>query len=141
VVTLPLILLAIPSVAIGYFTVGPMLFGDFFGDAITVLPARRHDRRWPARWARRSTAGHGPLGFALHGFVTAPAFWLALRRLRRGDLHLPVQPGLRRRSAKARWRRSTASSRTSTASTTVPGRVRRRQRAARPRLLARGDSR
>src|SRR5690606_34495743 len=38
VVTVPLILLAIPSVLIGWFTIGPMLFGDFFANAIHVLP-------------------------------------------------------------------------------------------------------
>ena len=37
VVTLPLVLLAIPSVVIGYLAVGPMLFGDFFdGHALNV---------------------------------------------------------------------------------------------------------
>ena len=39
VVTVPLILLAIPSALIGWFTVEPMLFGDFFDGAIHVLPA------------------------------------------------------------------------------------------------------
>jgi NADH-quinone oxidoreductase subunit L len=39
VVTLPLVLLAIPSALIGWFTVKPMLFGDFFDGAIHVLPA------------------------------------------------------------------------------------------------------
>ena len=39
VVTVPLILLAIPSAVIGWFTVKPLLFGDFFSDAIHVLPA------------------------------------------------------------------------------------------------------
>src|SRR5206468_6696787 len=34
VVTVPLVLLAIPSILIGFFTVGPMLFGDWFGKAI-----------------------------------------------------------------------------------------------------------
>jgi NADH-quinone oxidoreductase subunit L len=69
VVTLPLVLLAIPSIAIGYLTIGPMLFGGFFGDAITVLP--HHDRL-----AELGAEFHGPLAFALHGFMT-PAFWLA----------------------------------------------------------------
>ncbi len=41
VVTVPLILLAIPSVVIGWMFVQPMLFGDFFGDSIVVLS--RHD--------------------------------------------------------------------------------------------------
>ena len=43
VVTLPLILLAIPSVAIGWFTIGPLLFGDYWGGAIVVAPARAAD--------------------------------------------------------------------------------------------------
>ncbi|MGH8106154.1 MAG: NADH-quinone oxidoreductase subunit L, partial [Arenimonas sp.] len=42
VVTLPLILLAIPSVIIGFLTVGPMLFGDFFVGPITVTA----DHQW-----------------------------------------------------------------------------------------------
>src|SRR5687767_3705561 len=41
VVTLPLILLAIPSLVIGWITVEPVLFGNYFGNAIAVLPA--HD--------------------------------------------------------------------------------------------------
>jgi NADH-quinone oxidoreductase subunit L len=40
VVTLPLIMLAIPSVIIGYIGIEPMLFGDFFKDAIFVDPTR-----------------------------------------------------------------------------------------------------
>lgn len=36
VVTLPLILLAIPSVIIGYIAIEPMLYGDFFKDVIFV---------------------------------------------------------------------------------------------------------
>ena len=40
VVTLPLILLAIPSLLIGAFGVGPMLFGNWFGSAIHVQEGR-----------------------------------------------------------------------------------------------------
>ena len=77
VVTVPLILLAIPSVLIGFFTVGPMLFGDFFRGAIEVLPA--HDT--VARAAETLWHGeHGwfaaAVGFGMH-FYAAPAFWLA----------------------------------------------------------------
>jgi NADH-quinone oxidoreductase subunit L len=36
VVTLPLIMLAIPSVLIGYFTIKPMLYGDFFKGVIAI---------------------------------------------------------------------------------------------------------
>jgi NADH-quinone oxidoreductase subunit L len=39
VVTVPLILLAIPSVVVGWLTEQPILFGGFFGGAIHVLPA------------------------------------------------------------------------------------------------------
>ena len=71
VVTLPLILLAIPSVVIGYQTITPMLFGDFFKDAITVN-AQLH----PAM-AELAKIFHGPMAMASHAFSTAP-FWLAL---------------------------------------------------------------
>ncbi len=71
VVTVPLVLLAIPSVVIGYFTIEPMLYGGWFGDAIQVL-AEKH----PAM-EKLAEEFHGPLAMALHGFTTAP-FWLAL---------------------------------------------------------------
>ena len=71
VVTVPLILLAIPSVAIGYQTITPMLFGDFFKDAITVN-AQLH----PAM-AELAKIFHGPMAMASHALSTAP-FWLAL---------------------------------------------------------------
>jgi NADH-quinone oxidoreductase subunit L len=71
VVTLPLILLAIPSVVIGYFTIEPMLFGGFLADAITIN-AELH----PAV-QKFGEIFHGPLAMALHGFSTPP-FWLAL---------------------------------------------------------------
>lgn len=70
VVTVPLILLAIPSVLIGWFTIGPMLFGDFFGDAIQVLPQNDVLAVVGEHW-------NGPLGFTLHGLL-APTFWVAL---------------------------------------------------------------
>ena len=71
VVTAPLILLAVPSVVIGYMTIQPLLFGDFLKDAITVN-AQAH----PAM-AELAKMFHGPVAMALHGVVTAP-FWLAL---------------------------------------------------------------
>jgi len=69
VVTVPLILLAIPSAVIGWFTVGPVLFGDYFGDAIQVQSA--HDVL-----AHMGEAWHGSLGLLLHAWQT-PVFWLA----------------------------------------------------------------
>ncbi|MBS7457589.1 NADH-quinone oxidoreductase subunit L [Coralloluteibacterium stylophorae] len=70
VVTLPLVLLAIPSIAIGFFTIGPMLFGDFFDGAIFVMP--EHDR--VAEIGRELF--HGAVAFGLH-FYASPAFWFA----------------------------------------------------------------
>jgi NADH-quinone oxidoreductase subunit L len=69
VVTLPLILLAIPSLIIGWITVEPLLFGNYFGNAITVLPA--HDVL-----GRVKGEFHGPAQFVLHAF-TGPAVYLA----------------------------------------------------------------
>ncbi|HMN22011.1 MAG TPA: NADH-quinone oxidoreductase subunit L [Ottowia sp.] len=71
VVTLPLVLLAIPSVLIGYFTLMPMLFSDFFGQSI-VTDLARH----PAMAELREMV-HGPLAMALHAVQTLP-FYLAL---------------------------------------------------------------
>jgi NADH-quinone oxidoreductase subunit L len=71
VVTLPLVLLAIPSVVIGYLTIGPMLFGDFFKDAI-FINAERH----PAM-EELAKEFHGAAAMALHALTTLP-FMLAL---------------------------------------------------------------
>ena len=71
VVTLPLVLLAIPSLLIGFFTAGPMLFGDFFGNAIFLAEGREPLAEMAHHFE------HGPLAFALHGFMTLPV-WLAL---------------------------------------------------------------
>lgn len=70
VVTAPLILLALPSVFIGYWTIGPMLFGEFFKDSI-VVDAAKH----PAM-AELAQHWHGAFAMALHGLAT-PVFWLA----------------------------------------------------------------
>jgi NADH-quinone oxidoreductase subunit L len=69
VVTVPLVLLAIPSVVIGAIFVMDMPFGDFFGQAIYVAP--EHDVL-----ARVAEHVHGWFGMALHGFLSLP-FWLA----------------------------------------------------------------
>jgi NADH-quinone oxidoreductase subunit L len=70
VVTLPLVLLAIPSIAIGAFTMEPVLFGDFFRGVITV--AHAHDVLGEMR-----AHFHGPWAFLLHAFQ-GPAVYLAL---------------------------------------------------------------
>jgi len=73
VVTLPLVLLAIPSVIIGFLAIGPMLHGDFFNGVITV--GENH----PAMEMIREEFHHagGAIGMAMHGLMTPP-FWLAL---------------------------------------------------------------
>ncbi len=73
VVTLPLILLAIPSVVIGYLYVDSMAFGNFFGDAIFVLP--QHDVLGEVA---KMFAGASSIAWAmmLHSVFTLP-FWLA----------------------------------------------------------------
>ena len=69
VVTLPLVLLAIPSVAAGWPFIERLLFGDFFDGAIAVAP--EHDVL-----SHLGEEFHGPAAFVLHG-VQAPAVWLA----------------------------------------------------------------
>ena len=71
VVTLPLVLLAIPSVIIGFFSIDTMLFGDFFGSAIMV------DETKHGAMAALRELFESPIGMAIHGLQTAP-FWLAL---------------------------------------------------------------
>lgn len=71
VVTVPLLLLAIPSVVIGAMALMPMLFGDFFKGVIHVDAAKH-----PAM-THLADSIHGWVGMALHGFQAAP-FWLAL---------------------------------------------------------------
>ncbi|MGN7832695.1 NADH-quinone oxidoreductase subunit L [Pseudoxanthomonas sp. 22568] len=81
VVTVPLILLAIPSILVGYFTIGPMLFGTDWSGHHEQLPffLGAIDFINPAA----DTVGqlketfHGPWEFALHGIKAAP-FWLTL---------------------------------------------------------------
>ena len=69
VVTVPLILLAIPSAIIGWFTVGPVLFGDYFGDAIFVSESKDIIGHMAHAW-------HGSLALLTHS-VRTPVFWLA----------------------------------------------------------------
>jgi len=70
VVTVPLLLLAIPSVVIGYFTIDAMLFGDFFKDAIFVNEDKHEAMH------ELGHAYHGAIAMAMHAFSSAP-FWLA----------------------------------------------------------------
>jgi NADH-quinone oxidoreductase subunit L len=92
VVTVPLILLAIPSALVGFFTVGPMLFGGFFDGAIFV--ADRNDVL--SEMAREY---HGPVAFALHGLTALP-FWLALAGFLTATLFWWFKPSLADAAAK-----------------------------------------
>ena len=68
VVTLPLVMLAIPSVIAGALLVDPLLFGGYFKDTIVVLSQH------PAM-ATIAKTWHGWVAYGLHAFVTVP-FWL-----------------------------------------------------------------
>ena len=69
--TVPLVLLAIPSVVIGAMTIGPMLHGNFFAGAITVFEGQH-----PAM-DELGRDYHGWFEMALQS-LAGPIFWLAL---------------------------------------------------------------
>jgi len=69
VVTVPLVMLAIPSAIIGWFSVKDVLFGDYFGSAIVVSSS--HDVL-----AQLGKSFHGSQALFLHSIQT-PVFWLA----------------------------------------------------------------
>ena len=71
VVTVPLILLAVPSVVAGWLFVEPMLYGAHYGASIHVDAEAGHDVL-----GRMRESWHGAGAMVLHAFVTAP-FWLA----------------------------------------------------------------
>lgn len=100
VVTLPLVLLAIPSVLIGYFTANSMLFAKapgseipgsaFFGNAIQVPT--------DGVMSKLAEEFHGVTQFALHGLVT-PAFWLTFAGFALATLMYVFRPSLADRAA------------------------------------------
>ncbi|WP_038369123.1 NADH-quinone oxidoreductase subunit L [Brackiella oedipodis] len=71
VVTLPLVLLAIPSVIIGALTIEPMLFGDFLSKSITI-----HADAHPAMH-EIAEEYHGWVAYAIHSLTSLP-LWLAI---------------------------------------------------------------
>jgi NADH-quinone oxidoreductase subunit L len=70
VVTVPLVMLAIPSIYSGWAYIGHVLFGNFFGQSIVI--AQQH-----AGLATMTEEWHGPWAFVRHGVTTLP-FWLAV---------------------------------------------------------------
>jgi NADH-quinone oxidoreductase subunit L len=85
VVTVPLILLAIPSICAGWF-IGPVLFGGYFGDAIAVAPA--HDVL-----AQMGRDFHGIPAMVAHAFTTPP-LWLAVAGLLTAAYLYLIRPDL-----------------------------------------------
>ena len=70
VVTVPLVLLAIPSIYSGWAYVDPVLFGSYFGESIAIAQQHTGLSTMTEEW-------HGPWAFVVHGLATLP-FWLAL---------------------------------------------------------------
>ena len=112
VVTVPLILLAIPSIVVGFFTVGPMLFGtDWRGQhAAAAVPGQEVgfftgaiDFLDPARDTVAAVGAefwHGPVAYALHGMMM-PAFWLTVAGLLLAALLYLWKPDLAGRARSA----------------------------------------
>ncbi len=70
VVTVPLVLLAIPSVYAGWAYIDPLVVGSYFGDSIVVRPDHPALHEFRAEW-------HGVAAFIGHGMSSLP-FWLAI---------------------------------------------------------------
>jgi NADH-quinone oxidoreductase subunit L len=89
VVTLPLILLAIPSLFIGWFTIGPMLFGDYFTGSIWVDETRNV-------LGHVGEEFHGPGAFLLHALTQPTIYWALLGVLAAWFLYIkrPHLPGV-----------------------------------------------
>ena len=98
VVTVPLILLAVPSVIIGFLTAGSMLFGDFFSGAIEMSSAHPAMATLAHEFHEASVLGtHGVVAMALHGFLGLP-FWLALAGFLLATYLYLVNPGMAERA-------------------------------------------
>jgi len=87
VVWVPLVLLAIPSVVIGYMSIETMLYGDFLKDAITV---NLHAHPAMEELAHEF---HGAAAMALHGLQTLP-FWLAAAGVATAYVFYMVAPSI-----------------------------------------------
>jgi NADH-quinone oxidoreductase subunit L len=70
VVTVPLVMLAIPSVLAGWMFIEPMLVGSYYGASIVVLPGHPAMEEFRGEW-------HGIAAFIEHGALSLP-FWLAI---------------------------------------------------------------
>jgi len=70
VVTFPLVMLAIPSVLIGFFAIEPMLYEGYFGDSIFIAEHHHALQEMHEEF-------HGAVAMALHSLTTLP-LWLAI---------------------------------------------------------------
>jgi NADH-quinone oxidoreductase subunit L len=86
VITGPLLALALPSLAIGYMTIEPMLFGDFFGNAIYVADSH------PVM-IELNQHFHGAAAMGLHAVMTLP-FWLAVAGVALAAFFYLVRPSI-----------------------------------------------
>ncbi|MDY3331780.1 MAG: NADH-quinone oxidoreductase subunit L [Pelistega sp.] len=86
VVTLPLVLLAIPSIAVGAWAVDALLFKGYFADTIFIGPNS------PAM-ATLAEHFHGWVAYGLHAFMTVP-FWLMVAGLVAAWYGYVVNPAL-----------------------------------------------
>jgi NADH-quinone oxidoreductase subunit L len=86
VVTIPLILLALPSIYAGWAYVEPMLFGGWFADSIFVREPHAVIGEMKAEW-------HGVVPFILHGFTQLP-FWLAVAGIAAAVYFYLINPAL-----------------------------------------------
>jgi NADH-quinone oxidoreductase subunit L len=86
VVTIPLILLAIPSILIGYFTIQPVLFGPWLTDSIMVMPENDV-------MAELAHHFHGATAMAMHAPATLP-FWLMIAGFVLASLIYYLRPSL-----------------------------------------------
>ena len=86
VVWFPLVMLAIPSVLIGFIAIEPMLFGSFFKDVIFVNEAHHAMEELKHEF-------HSPIAMATHALTTAP-FWLAFAGVATSYFFYMVKPAI-----------------------------------------------
>lgn len=85
VVTVPLILLSIPALLVGFFAIDPLLFSDFFEQAIVVMPG--HDAMTHLR-----EHYHGALAMMEHS-LSSSVFWLAIAGVALSAVMYLLMPG------------------------------------------------
>jgi len=93
VVTVPLIMLAIPSVVAGWIAIEPLLFGGYFGNSIVVLPEHDVLGKLKEEW-------HGAGAMIAHSF-TSSVLYIALAGVASAIYLYLFNPALPARIAKS----------------------------------------